>query len=73
VRVLLVGGSGHVGTFITPYLRQHHELRVLGGEEHLPEVGIPQGQFFDRCNVSAHFRCLLEQAWPQVTHQEKHN
>jgi nucleoside-diphosphate-sugar epimerase len=29
MRVLLVGGSGHVGTFITPYLREHHELRVL--------------------------------------------
>jgi len=29
MRVLLVGGSGHVGTFITPYLRKEHELRVL--------------------------------------------
>jgi nucleoside-diphosphate-sugar epimerase len=29
VKVLLVGGSGMVGTFITPYLRQRHELRVL--------------------------------------------
>lgn len=29
MKVLLVGGSGHVGSFITPYLRQHHELRVL--------------------------------------------
>lgn len=29
VKVLLIGGSGHVGTFITPYLRQQHELRVL--------------------------------------------
>ncbi|MDP3064179.1 MAG: NAD-dependent epimerase/dehydratase family protein, partial [Chloroflexota bacterium] len=29
MKVLLVGGSGHVGTFITPYLRQKHELRVL--------------------------------------------
>lgn len=29
MKVLLVGGSGIVGTFITPYLRQHHELRVL--------------------------------------------
>jgi len=27
--VLLVGGSGHVGSLITPYLRRHHELRVL--------------------------------------------
>jgi nucleoside-diphosphate-sugar epimerase len=29
MKVLLVGGSGHVGTFVTPYLRQHHDLRVL--------------------------------------------
>jgi nucleoside-diphosphate-sugar epimerase len=29
VKVLLVGGSGMVGTFITPYLARHHELRVL--------------------------------------------
>ena len=29
MKVLLVGGSGMVGTFITPYLMKHHELRVL--------------------------------------------
>lgn len=29
MKVLLVGGSGHVGTFVTPYLREWHELRVL--------------------------------------------
>ena len=29
MQVLLVGGSGHVGSFITPYLLRHHELRVL--------------------------------------------
>lgn len=29
MKVLLVGGSGLVGSFITPYLREHHELRVL--------------------------------------------
>ena len=29
MKVLLVGGSGHVGSFITPYLRPHHQLRVL--------------------------------------------
>src|SRR4051794_34084459 len=29
MKVLLVGGSGLVGTFITPYLRKHHALRVL--------------------------------------------
>ena len=29
MNILLVGGSGLVGTFITPYLQQHHTLRVL--------------------------------------------
>jgi nucleoside-diphosphate-sugar epimerase len=29
MKVLLVGGAGHVGTFLTPYLRQEHQLRVL--------------------------------------------
>ena len=29
MKVLLVGGSGMVGTFVTPYLMKHHELRVL--------------------------------------------
>ena len=29
MKVLLVGGSGMVGTFVTPYLAKHHSLRVL--------------------------------------------
>jgi nucleoside-diphosphate-sugar epimerase len=29
MKILLVGGSGRVGSFVTPYLRQQHELRVL--------------------------------------------
>jgi len=29
MKVLLVGGSGHVGSFLTPYLRARHDLRVL--------------------------------------------
>jgi nucleoside-diphosphate-sugar epimerase len=29
MKVLLVGGSGMVGTFITPYLAREHQLRVL--------------------------------------------
>jgi nucleoside-diphosphate-sugar epimerase len=29
VKVLLIGGSGMVGTFITPYLAREHQLRVL--------------------------------------------
>ena len=29
MKVLLCGGSGLVGTFVTPYLQERHELRVL--------------------------------------------
>jgi nucleoside-diphosphate-sugar epimerase len=29
VKVLMLGGAGHVGGFITPYLLRHHQLRVL--------------------------------------------
>ena len=29
MNLLLVGGSGLVGTFVTPYLQHHHTLRVL--------------------------------------------
>lgn len=29
MKVLLVGGSGLVGSFVTPYLRRQHEVRVL--------------------------------------------
>jgi nucleoside-diphosphate-sugar epimerase len=29
MKVLLVGGAGHVGTFITPYLQKQHQIRVL--------------------------------------------
>src|ERR1700716_561824 len=29
MKILLLGGSGHVGSFITPYLKEQHELRVL--------------------------------------------
>jgi len=35
MRILLVGGSGHVGTFVTPYLREQHEIRVL--DLHAPQ------------------------------------
>jgi nucleoside-diphosphate-sugar epimerase len=29
MKILLLGGAGHVGSFITPYLKERHELRVL--------------------------------------------
>ena len=29
MKVLLVGGSGHVGTMILPYMKVHHQFRIL--------------------------------------------
>ncbi|MBN9316010.1 MAG: NAD(P)-dependent oxidoreductase [Devosia sp.] len=29
MKLLLIGGAGHVGKLITPYLKRHHTLRVL--------------------------------------------
>lgn len=45
MKVLLIGGSGLVGTFITPYLAQHHELRVLDlvAPRHADQVEYIQG------------------------------
>ena len=30
MKFLRLGGAGHVGSFVTPYLRSKHDLRVLG-------------------------------------------
>jgi nucleoside-diphosphate-sugar epimerase len=53
MKVLLVGGSGLVGTFITPYLVKHHELRVLDPmePEHADMVEFVQGSMSDPDDV----------------------
>ena len=45
MKVLLVGGSGMVGTFVTPYLAKRHELRVMDVRppEHADAVDYVQG------------------------------
>jgi nucleoside-diphosphate-sugar epimerase len=54
VNVLLVGGSGMVGTFITPYLAPHHRLRVLDVRppEHGDLVEYVQGSIADPGDVA---------------------
>lgn len=49
MKVLLVGGSGMVGTFITPYLLKEHELRVLDTRPplHADKVEYIQGSIAD--------------------------
>jgi nucleoside-diphosphate-sugar epimerase len=48
MKVLLVGGAGMVGTFVTPYLRKHHALRVLDLQQPRHEgVEFVQGSFTD--------------------------
>ena len=29
MKILIVGGSGMVGTFIYPYISKHHEIKIL--------------------------------------------
>ena len=43
MKVLLVGGSGMVGSFITPYLLKRHELRVLDLAEPSHDVEFVKG------------------------------
>ena len=54
MKVLLVGGSGLVGTFTTPYLAKHHELRVLDPiePEHADMVEYVQGSMADPDDVA---------------------
>jgi nucleoside-diphosphate-sugar epimerase len=47
VKVLLVGGAGHVGSFVTPYLRKHHTLRVLDLQPPRHDVEFVQGSLTD--------------------------
>lgn len=47
MNVLLVGGSGLVGTFITPYLRQRHTLRVLDLVPPRHDVDFVEGSIAD--------------------------
>ena len=29
MKILLVGGAGMVGTFISPYISKYHEIKIL--------------------------------------------
>ena len=47
MKILLVGGSGHVGSFITPYLREQHELRVFDMKPPRHDVEFVEGSVTD--------------------------
>lgn len=47
MKILLVGGSGHVGTFITPYLSEEHEVRVLDVRDPQHDVEFVRGSIDD--------------------------
>lgn len=54
MKILLTGGSGLVGNFITPYLAPHHELRVLDpvAPEHGDLVDYISGSMSDPDDVA---------------------
>lgn len=54
MKVLLVGGSGMVGSFVTPYLAKQHELRVLDVRppEHADLVDYVQGSIANAEDVA---------------------
>jgi nucleoside-diphosphate-sugar epimerase len=47
MNILLVGGSGLVGTFITPYLQQQHTVRVLDVKPPQHDVDFVEGSIID--------------------------
>ena len=47
MKILLVGGSGHVGSFITPYLQERHDLRVFDMKPPRHNVEFVQGSVTD--------------------------
>lgn len=55
MKILLVGGAGHVGTMVTPYLRQAHAIRVL-------DITEPRGNSVEFCHGSIADPQALRQA-----------
>ena len=47
MKILLVGGSGHVGSFITPYLQERHDLRVFDMKPPRHDVEFVEGSVTD--------------------------
>jgi nucleoside-diphosphate-sugar epimerase len=48
MRLLLVGGSGHVGRLIVPYLKRHHSLKILDLVAPAdPDVAFVEGSVLD--------------------------
>ena len=47
MKILLVGGAGHVGTAVTPYLQEHHTLRVMDLSEPSHDVEYVRGSIDD--------------------------
>ena len=47
MRLLLIGGSGNVGSFTTPYLRRQHQIRVLDPSPPRHDVDYIEGSIAD--------------------------
>ena len=53
MKILLIGGAGHVGTCTTPYLKRHHDLRVLDIAKPRHEVEYIEGSIADPETLAA--------------------
>ena len=52
MKILLAGGSGMVGSFITPYLQKEHEVRVLDmTEPKQPGVEFVKGSVMEPTDI----------------------
>ncbi|MES2464791.1 MAG: NAD(P)-dependent oxidoreductase [Armatimonadota bacterium] len=54
MKVLVIGGSGHVGTLVLPFLVQDHEIRVLDRKTPapFPGLGFVEGDLLDTATLS---------------------
>jgi nucleoside-diphosphate-sugar epimerase len=64
MKVLVIGGSGHVGSLVMPYLAREHSIRILDRRAPLekpPNVDFVEGDLWipQRCQVLWRVRSAL--------------
>ena len=60
MKILLIGGSGMVGSFITPYLKKYHQVKVFDLiEPQYSDVEFIKGSVTDYSEISKHLKMLI--------------